>query len=75
MKSKLITRAYRARGASSNYWELPIPPSIVKQYGINESMNFLVEYGDYGITFYYANIERKIGSTDLGLENRSIDPF
>ena len=69
MGSKLIARPYRCGGPSSNYWEFHIPSHIVKEYGINETTNFLIEYGDYGITLYYANIERKIGSTDLGLDN------
>lgn len=69
MKRKLITSPFRSGGKPSNYWELHIPSPIVKEYGINESTNFLVEYGAYGITFYYANIERKIGSTGLGIDN------
>lgn len=69
MPTKLIARPYKTGGPTSNYWELHIPSSIVKEYGINEATNFLIEYGDYGITLYYANIERKIGSIDLGLDN------
>lgn len=69
MTSKLVARPYRRGGPSSNYWEFHIPPPIVKEYGINETTNFLIEYGDYGITFYYAKIERKTGCMDLGLDN------
>jgi hypothetical protein len=69
MSTKLITRPHRTGGPSSLYWEFYIPSTIVKEYGINETTNFLIEYGDYGITFYYANIERKMGCIDLGLDN------
>lgn len=69
MPVKIITRPHRTGGPSTRSWEFRIPSTIIKEYGINETTNFLIEYGEYGITFYYANIERKIGSTDLGLEN------
>ncbi len=69
MGSKSTARPYRCGGPSSNYWELHIPSHIVKEYGINETTNFLVEYGDYGITLYYAKIERKTGCMDLGVKN------
>lgn len=69
MKKTLLTSPFRSRGSSSDSWELHIPSRIVRQYGINETTNFLIEYGDYGITLFYAKIERKIGSTDLGIDN------
>jgi hypothetical protein len=69
MGSKLIAQPFRGGGPSSKYWVLHIPSPIVKEYGINETTNFLVEYGDYGITLYYANIEPKMGNVGLGLEN------
>ena len=69
MTRELIARPFRTGGSSSKSWEFIIPSPIVKKYGINESTNFVVDHGDYGIILYYAKIESKKGSIDLGVKN------